>query len=204
MMTEQEKAEYRRGWRKRNPEKVSAWHRRWVEKNKELHRATQKKWWEANKERLKESIARSRKAWRERNAAKEIECKRRWSKNNRAVINSWRARNKEKVASYARKYQTANRAKGAAIAARYLAQKLSATPRWANHFFIEEIYDLARRRTDCLGVKHHVDHIVPLQSKIVCGLHCEANLRVIPATTNIRKGNREWPDMPEPIRNDGR
>lgn len=50
-------------------------------------------------------------------------------------------------------------------------------------------YHLARLRTQATGVKHHVDHIIPLQSDVVCGLHVENNLRVIPATMNIRKSN---------------
>jgi hypothetical protein len=41
-----------------------------------------------------------------------------------------------------------------------------------------------------------VDHVVPLKSPLVCGLHCEANLELIPANDNFRKGNRHWPDMP--------
>lgn len=41
----------------------------------------------------------------------------------------------------------------------------------------------------------HVDHIVPLQSNWVCGLHCEANLRVIPGAENESKRNFWWPQM---------
>jgi hypothetical protein len=75
-------------------------------------------------------------------------------------------------------------------------QKLNATPKWANSFFIEEAYDLAAKRSKATGFQWHVDHIVPLVSKKVCGLHCELNLRVIPGVENISKGNRYWPDMP--------
>lgn len=64
-----------------------------------------------------------------------------------------------------------------------------ATPTWANHFFIEEIYDLAVLRTQMLGIEHHVDHYIPLFGKTVCGLHCEANLQVIPKIINLKKGN---------------
>jgi len=82
--------------------------------------------------------------------------------------------------------------------ARRRASKLRATPLWAIDFFITEAYDLARMRTKTLGFKWHVDHIVPLQSEIVCGLHCENNLQVVPAFYNLTKGNTAWPDMPRP------
>ena len=46
----------------------------------------------------------------------------------------------------------------------------------------------------------HVDHIVPLNSPIVCGLHNEFNLQIIPPATNYHKSNNYWPDMPnEPL-----
>lgn len=75
------------------------------------------------------------------------------------------------------------------------ASKLRATPKWADLDKITKIYDDAR----VLGRKeHHVDHIVPLQSDLVCGLHNEFNLQVLPALKNLSKGNRYWPDMPDP------
>lgn len=49
---------------------------------------------------------------------------------------------------------------------------------------------MAERLTRETGIPHQVDHIVPLQSKIVCGLHVEHNLRVITATENARKKNK--------------
>lgn len=64
------------------------------------------------------------------------------------------------------------------------------TPAWANQEAIRAIYDLAHRLTDETGVPHHVDHEIPLQGELVSGLHVENNLRVIPATENIRKRNK--------------
>jgi len=64
-----------------------------------------------------------------------------------------------------------------------------AMPKWANKFFISEIYDLAKLRTERLGIPHEVDHIVPLRGKNVCGLHVESNLRVVPSAINRAKGN---------------
>lgn len=76
------------------------------------------------------------------------------------------------------------------------AAKLRATPLWANEFFIKEIYNLASMRSKMLGVNWHVDHIVPLQSEFVCGLHVETNMQLLPSKHNQSKGNRVWPDMP--------
>lgn len=76
------------------------------------------------------------------------------------------------------------------------ARKLKATPSWANKFFIGEVYALAKDRSRKTTIGWHVDHIVPLANKLVCGLHCEHNLRVIPAKENHVKNNKFWPDMP--------
>ena len=81
-------------------------------------------------------------------------------------------------------------------AAKRRAVSRKATPDWANTFFIKEAYRLAELRSKVTGFEWHVDHVVPLNSPIVCGLHCEHNLDVIPANMNLSKSNRHWPDMP--------
>ena len=94
------------------------------------------------------------------------------------------------------KYRKANTEKHTEGQALRRANKKRATPEWANGFFIAEAYHLAKVRERTLGGKWHVDHIVPLQAKTVCGLHVEHNLRVVPEKVNISKGNRYWPNMP--------
>lgn len=80
------------------------------------------------------------------------------------------------------------------------AAKRRAIPDWSNDefedFAIREMYELSRIRKELTGIDWHVDHIVPLKSKKVCGLHCLANLQIITGSENMSKGNRVWPDMP--------
>lgn len=146
-------------------------------------------WQKANPEKLQALQKRYALKHRERKAASTAE---------------WYQRNKKRNHANSAAWYRKNLARGAEKKARYLAAKLRATPAWANEFFISEAYDLASRRTKMLGYKWSVDHIVPLQSKLVCGLHVENNLRVIPASVNSVKGNRVWPDMPPVAEVNGR
>lgn len=68
------------------------------------------------------------------------------------------------------------------------------TPEWADLDKVRGFYE-ASQALSASGEKYHVDHIVPLTSKLVCGLHNEFNLRVLPAIDNLKKHNKHWPDM---------
>jgi hypothetical protein len=63
-------------------------------------------------------------------------------------------------------------------------------PDWADKEKIKEIYLEAAKKSAETGIKHHVDHIIPLRGKNVCGLHVHTNLRVITAIENLQKGAR--------------
>lgn len=113
------------------------------------------------------------------------------------VINAiWAKKNPERVKAAKRRWIDARPGLKTLWDANRRANEKQATPSWANLFFIAEAYRLAKLREKVCGGKWHVDHIVPLQSKKVCGLHVEHNLQVIPGGENLRKSNRHWPDMP--------
>jgi len=70
-----------------------------------------------------------------------------------------------------------------------------ARPAWADTDAMVAIYRECYRISKETGIKHHVDHIVPLVGKhngvhVVCGLHCEANFQIVPASDNLKKGCR--------------
>lgn len=72
-------------------------------------------------------------------------------------------------------------------------EKLKRTPPWADLHKIRLVYEEARRITKQTGIKHCVDHVIPLQGKLVCGLHVHHNLRVITSHDNSRKRNKFTP-----------
>jgi hypothetical protein len=62
-------------------------------------------------------------------------------------------------------------------------------PPWADKKAINEIYIKARQLTIETGIKHEVDHIIPSNHVLVCGLHVETNLQIITEAENIVKSN---------------
>jgi hypothetical protein len=117
----------------------------------------------------------------------------RYRKNAKRVCAQKRARyaiNPQKERDAAKRWNKLNLPRVLERNARRRALEKRATPKWANKQEMIRAYEKAAE----MGLT--VDHVVPLKSPLVCGLHCEANLELIPANDNFRKGNRHWPDMP--------
>lgn len=102
----------------------------------------------------------------------------------------------DRVRESKRAWEASNLPMKAAKEARRRAAKLCATPSWADHLKIAEFYSAADFLGMITGEWYHVDHIVPLQSHLVCGFHADINLQVLCGAENQAKGNRWWPDMP--------
>lgn len=159
-------------WREAHPEVIAA----------QAARRDNKSYYEANKDRIKDRVA----AYKIANPEKTT-----------AAVKSAYSKNREKYLAKKLQWQKDNRHIANANWQAYKAAKIGSIPKWANIRNIAAVQAHARRVSKCLGIKYHVDHVVPLRSKLVCGLHCEQNLQLLPALLNNSKGNRRWPDMPE-------
>lgn len=65
----------------------------------------------------------------------------------------------------------------------------NAMPIWANIDTIKSIYEISKELTKRTGIKHEVDHVIPIKHPLVCGLHVENNLQVISEKENRVKSN---------------
>lgn len=114
-----------------------------------------------------------------------------WVKNNPekhlTYINSDKRRASTN-ASVKRIYEK-NKAYYIAKDAKRRAWKLKATTAWGQEG-VENFYKKAKE-LEAMNplVKYHVDHIVPLVNKNVCGLHNKFNLQILTEIENKRKGN---------------
>ena len=118
----------------------------------------------AQTQEFKEAAAQNARERRKRNPEKEREKSRRWAAKNKWVL--------------------------AAKSNRRRCAQLNATPAWADHEKINLKYKERQTMSQLTGLPHDVDHVIPLQSDVVCGLHVESNLRVILRRDNQMKSNK--------------
>lgn len=105
---------------------------------------------------------------------------------------AYRLRNPGVDKEYKRRFLTTpeGKAANAAYASKRRAVEMQRTPAWADTKAIKEIYVAAALKTATTGTEYHVDHVVPLQGKLVSGLHVADNLQLLPAKTNMSKHNK--------------
>lgn len=166
---------YNREYRKRNQEKIRENNLEYAATHRAAARERTRRWRQDNPERAKANEKRYYYQNRDRELANS---KRRYYQN------------QERDKQRSRQWREDNPARVAANIAKRRADEKQATPKWADLAAIHVIYEEARILTESSGVSHQVDHIVPLNSNVVCGLHCEANLRVITAEENNSKNNK--------------
>lgn len=135
----------------------------WVRENREKRNAYNREWRKANPDKAAGYSAASRSKRPTGDAS--------------ARVKEWRASNPDQAKFHSLFYTNK---RNAAI--------LKRTPLWADFDEIKQIYlDACEFRA--AGLEVDVDHIIPLQGRLVSGLHVHQNLRVCLSSVNRKKSN---------------
>lgn len=153
-------------------------------KSLEKHRQYNKKYRAENRDEIVEK----QREFRKNNPEVCYGYSKKWISNNKekrnAIDRNWRKNNPERVAAMDKRNRTNNRGTKNSVVAKRRATKKNATIDY------ERFRDEIRTIYQNCPAGCEVDHIVPLVSDIVCGLHVPWNLQYLEKSENRRKGNR--------------
>jgi Na+-translocating ferredoxin:NAD+ oxidoreductase RnfC subunit len=143
----------------------------------------------------KDSRCKSCKAlYRNRNALSE---RKYYLKNKEKILlrhKKYKQNNREKINKRKRDYRAREKDKHSHWDSKKWAARQQRVPNWLTKKQTEDIqrfYSLRNEIKMLTGDEYHVDHIVPLQGKNICGLHVPWNLQILPADINLKKSNKE-------------
>lgn len=175
-------------------ERDAIYRKRYRERHIERVRAQNATYYQSNKDKISQYNA----GYYEKNGddsrSERLESSNRYYRDNRERLLEYHHANPNN-AKYRKRYRDNNPHKVSADSCKRRAQRINATPAWADVAAMETLYKKRDELNKLWGVEFEVDHIVPLRSKRVCGLHCEANLQLIERSLNRRKSNSWWCDQ---------
>jgi len=156
----------------KSKEARNAYLAKWRAKNKDKTRAAQKRYYDKNKQSCDTKVKKCHEKNREYYKAKVVE---------------WQKANPDKVSITRKRYYEKNSAKEIARVRRRQS-RMHHCEIFMNAGELAEIqgmYDFCR-----IFKGFEVDHIIPLNGKLVSGLHILANLQVLPVHENRSKQNK--------------
>jgi len=117
-----------------------------------------------------------------------------WAKYRNNNLDVCRQRANESSKRYYERYPEKLKAKSS----KRRASKMNRVPSWMTkeeESKIRSVYKMCRAISKKTGIHHHVDHIIPLQGRLVSGLHTISNLQIITKEQNLIKSNKLIEDM---------
>ena len=177
-----EKKKYNVRYVDENRDAIDAQRAQFREKNREHLREKQRQWYVENLEKARANL---REYGREHRA--ELVAKARERRESDPEFAAY-------LDAYREEYYKNNRHKFIANNALREDRIRQATPPWLTkeqRLEMEMIYRDAAEITLLTGIRHEVDHIMPIKGRKSCGLHVPWNLQVLTWKENSRKRNRE-------------
>lgn len=193
---------------KKNKDKILAKNKRYREANKNKIASKNKERYLKNRDNIlaqkkiyrqenQEIIARKGKIYHQKNREHRLLTNKQWRETNKDLVvaksREYYAENKDYIKDRVRKYRKSNIHKVRTLNEKRRTMKLNATPSYFSEldgFVYQEAAALCKMREQLTGFKWHVDHMVPLLAKSVCGLHVWNNFQLLPARINNIKKNR--------------
>lgn len=185
-------------WRKENPDYM----KKWSEENKDYRRGYKKEYRRNNRESVnkqkRDSYYRNKEGIRKR-------AKFRYEENKETILQSQKLyyqENKKEILLKQKDYYRRNRDMYYAKAAERRAMKASRSYEIFSGEVLsiyKECRNINKKLASCVATdeiseaQYHVDHVIPLKSDFVCGLHTPNNLQIITAKENASKQNSFTP-----------
>lgn len=139
------------------------------------------------------TIDNAKRAEKPKSEAAKAAARRYYEKNKEFVKARASARTKEAKQAYRKAHKLKNPELYKALTSVRKRRHREATPPWITaeqKLQMRHLYLQAQKLTKMTGERYVVDHIVPLISECVCGLHVPWNLRVITQEENLYKSNK--------------
>lgn len=133
---------------------------------------------------------------KEKNAEYYLKNKEKINKRNK----KYELKNQEKVRKRRKQWRKENPEKQAVHSSNRRARKRNATLNLDLNSQFNKIYSKRIKLQKNTGIKHNVDHIIPLKNDNICGLHVPWNLQILTFEENMIKGckfdgtydNKSW------------
>lgn len=184
----EELAAYKRVWRAENKDRIAAARKAKHAENLEIRKAESRRDYLKRSEEIKATVRK----WREENPERHSAAQREYYALNAERVKqrsrTWRIDNPERKAANDKAWAQANPLKVKLNKALRRARVRQATPCWADRTELDDVY------LEALHMQMHVDHIIPLKHRLVCGLHVPENLQLLTASENARKSNKFNPE----------